>query len=190
MKKLLFTFLLVGGLITVSQAQLGIRGGLNMTNLTGDEIEDNKGSIGFHFGLVYGVAISDNLKFRPGLLYSSKGSKDSTDDNFKFTSTYLEIPLNLKYNVSGSTGFFIEGGPYLGYLMSAKAKVGDIEIDLKDTFSGIDFGLNIGIGYDINSNIGIGAHYGLGLGNVADDPSSPDASANNSNISFYIVYSL
>jgi len=51
----------------------------------------------------------------------------------------------------------------------------------------LDFGLNIGLGYDLG-NIVVGANYGLGLANIAKTEDGDDVTAKNKNISAYAVY--
>lgn len=183
MKKLLYVFaaLLCFVLITPNQAdaQLGIRAGVNMANVSGD-IEGNETNLGFHFGIDYEKAIGESLTFRPGLLYSGKGTKDDASD-IATNLSYLEVPLDLVFPLGG--GLAVNAGPYLGFLMSAKA--GDF--DVKDSTKSLDFGLNFGVGYDVDPfTVGLG--YGLGLANIADQ--DDDTSIKNSNIALYVIYNL
>ena len=181
MKKLLFVFAASMCLFFMApnqlDAQIGARAGLNMSNFSGD-VEGNTTKMGFHIGVVYGTQISESLSFTPGLLYSLKGSGlDGVDESA--SATYLEIPLDLGYAVSD--GFNINVGPYIGLLMSAK--FGDL--DVKDSYKSLDFGLNVGASYDVDL-VSIGVGYGLGLANIADV--EDDTSVKNTNITLYLVY--
>ena len=62
-----------------------------------------------------------------------------------------------------SSGFYIETGPQLGFLLSAKEKAAGIETNIKSQLKKIDFSWNVRLGYKFNSGIGINARYGLGL---------------------------
>lgn len=70
-------------------------------------------------------------------------------------------------------GFSIEVGPQVGFLLSAKAKAesggSSGEIDIKDSFKGIDFGANLGFGYKMENGLNFGARYNLGLASIADE---------------------
>jgi hypothetical protein len=185
MKKLLYVFaaFLCFILITPNQAdaQLGIRAGVNMANISGDMTDGLESNLGFHFGIDYEKAIGESLTFRPGLLYSGKGTKFDVIDEAANLS-YLEIPLDLVFPLGG--GLAVNAGPYLGFLMSAKQ--GDV--DFKEDINTLDFGLNLGLGYDVDPfTIGLG--YGLGLTNI-NDSESTDASNKNTNITLYVVYNL
>jgi hypothetical protein len=119
MKKLFFTLLVVCGFIYVSNAQLGVRAGLNFSSYSvkGGGVSLNSDSqVGFHFGLTNDFKLTDNITFRPGLLYSGKGGKlDFLGESISTKLSYLDIPLSFVYNFSGSdSGFFAEVGPYVG----------------------------------------------------------------------------
>ena len=185
MKKLLYVLaaFLCFVLITPNQAdaQLGIRAGVNMANVSGDNTDGLETNLGFHFGIDYEKAIGESLTFRPGLLYSGKGAKDDASD-VATNLSYLEIPLDLVFPLGG--GLAVNAGPYLGFLMSAKAA----DVDVKDAINSLDFGLNFGVGYDVDPfTVGLG--YGLGLANI-NDSDVTDQSNKNTNITLYVIYNL
>jgi len=192
MKKLFFTLLISIGLFFVSNAQLGVRAGLNLASFTtkaGGLSINSDSKIGFHVGVTNDLKFTDNLTFRPGLLYSAKGGKFSIDvlgqtESIEASYSYVEIPLSFIYNFTKEeSGFFAEAGPYVGFLLSAKSE----DEDIKEDFNSLDFGLNIGLGYDLG-NIVIGANYGLGLANIAKTEDGDDVTATNKNISAYAIY--
>ncbi len=192
MKKLLLTLLISFGLFYVSNAQFGVRAGLNFASFStesGGVSLNSDPKIGFHFGLTNDFKLTDNLTFRPGLLYSAKGGKLSLDflgqtEEIEASYNYLDIPLSFIYNFTKEdSGFFAEAGPYVGFLLSAKSE----DEDIKDEFNSLDFGLNIGLGYDLG-NIVVGANYGFGLANIAKTEDGDDATAKNKNISIYAMY--
>ena len=67
--------------------------------------------------------------------------------------------------------------------MAAKSE----DDDIKDEFNSLDFGLNIGLGYDLGNFI-VGANYGIGLVNVSKEVVGFDATAKNNNFSIYGIY--
>lgn len=186
MKKLILSVFAIAFLATVSNAQLAIRGGVNLANLTAEQdgtTLEYDSKIGFQFGVTYSASINENLAFRPGLLYSMKGAQfEILDEKSKLKFDYLEIPLDFVYKAGMID---INAGPYVGLLMSAK--VGDE--DVKDDVNGMDFGLNVGAMYNINMNLGLGVNYGLGLANLVKD--APDnTSTKVKNLAIYVAYKL
>lgn len=169
---------------------LGIRGGVNLANLTAkdDDVnysEDFKSKLGFQAGLTAEFPMSDMISFETGLLLSTKGAKlEDSDDEVTSTGTmnlnYLEIPLTAKaYFSEGPTRVFGLLGPYLGYGISGKTKYewgGETETEdiewgsdaEEDDFKRLDFGLTAGLGLNFSS-IEVGLTYNFSLANLSPD---------------------
>jgi hypothetical protein len=162
---------------------LGAKGGLNLSNMIvkdDDETlsDDFKMLAGFHIYPYVEFSFSDLFALDAGLNFQSRGYS-IIEDNFKlrFTSLYLDIPINAKFNFDlGSLKLFCNIGPYVAfgvggniytettigsYTTSAKRKI-DWGDDLKST----DYGLNFGVGIDINNFI-FGLNYGWGIANLS-----------------------
>lgn len=193
MKKLLSILFAFVAFAAISNAQLGLRAGLNLANNTysGDGVDlSPDAKIGFQLGLTYTTAVSEAISFRPGLLLSTKGSEFTfdflgTEETVSTTLTYLEVPLDFVYN-AGSIG--IHAGPYLGYLLAASQDPDDGS-DIKEDSKSIDMGLNFGLTYNINAQIGVGVNYGLGLASINEtDDGDEDFSVKNTNLSLFVAY--
>ena len=175
--------------VNAQEVEFGIKGGINLATITGDDTDDLDGRTSFHFGVVAEIAISDKFSVQPELLYSSQGatSEDSYSEegfNVKEEVTvkldYINLPIIAKYYVAD--GFSIEAGPQIGFLMNSELEI-DLTAsgegfsedfseteDLKDYVKGIDFGLNFGLGYKMESGLNFSARYNLGLSDGNDDP--------------------
>ena len=181
MKKVLLFFVFATSLI-VSQAQVkfGGKAGLNLSTFSGDDADDIKSKIGFNIGAFAEIPVATSFAVKPELVFSTQGAKsdDNTAGDIKLAFNYLNIPLLGKYNTS--SGFFAETGPQIGFLLSAKAKSDDVDVDVKDQFKGTDFAWAFGIGYEMaESGFGVNLRYNLGLSNLPDDDDD-DASFKNS----------
>jgi opacity protein-like surface antigen len=182
------------GNVSAQEVKFGAKVGLNSSVLTGDA-EDFDSKIGFNVGAFAEIGVSDKLIFQPELLFSTQGAK-SGESGFNVTikADYLNIPLMLKYGVTDK--LFLEFGPQLGFLLSAKSKIeatysGETiseEEDIKDSFKSIDFGLNFGASFDVAENIMIGARYNLGLSNIIDEEDSGDDKVQNAVFSLSLGY--
>ena len=193
-KNLIFTFLLLFGLTTISNAQFAVRAGLNLSNISlssGDDELDFSDKIGFHVGLMADFGINENLSFRPGVLFSQRGAKlDFLGIEVKTNLTYIDIPLSFTYAFnSRESGFFVEAGPNVQFLMSAKVEADGESEDVKEDFESLDFGLLIGAGYKVNSNLSFGVNYNLGLANIAKG-AEDGVTAKNRNIGIYAAYAF
>lgn len=163
--------------------------GVNLANVAGD-VEDNAMKLGAHIGGVVSIGISDNIAVEPGIQFSMKGSQDSEESKFKSNVNYIDIPITLRYAFGEEgTGFNIGVGPYIGILMSAKYTDGDNDVDYKEFVNSTDFGLNVGLGYQLEGGLGFGANYGLGFANTIKDPVD-DEKITNTNIQISIRYML
>ena len=165
MKKVLLlsicSFFLLGAL---SAQTFGVRGGLNLANLTGDGDDDNKMKIGVEVGPMVEFNLTETIDLNVSALYSLKGSKAETIiGDFEAKNNYIEIPV-LAHIGLGDSGFFAEAGPYLGLLLSADVE----DVDVKDSYKSTDFGLRLGLGYDFGG-IRANAHFGLGLSNISEN---------------------
>lgn len=164
MKKLLLgtALFLVAVVGLNAQTTFGAKAGLNLANVTGEEVK-TKAKIGLVAGVFAEVSLGEDFRFQPELLFSSQGYK--IKDLAKASLNYVSIPLMAKYYVA--EGFALEAGPQIGILLSAKAKSGKEEVDMKKKLKSTDFGLNIGASYDVIENMFVGARYNFGLSKLA-----------------------
>lgn len=184
----LFKYLIIVSIISTSllmqtelkaQQKVGIKGGLNLSNLTGDTNDKNL-LAGFHVGGWLEAPVTEALSIQPELLFSQKGLKqdynwDELNVETRLRLNYLEIPVNLVYHLSKDFSF--EGGPYIGYLLSAKMEAtsennsGSIEylkeLDRND-FNQFDFGLGFGLRYYFNP-LYLGFNYKAGFANITNN---------------------
>ncbi|WP_242205290.1 porin family protein [Aestuariivivens insulae] len=156
MKKLFFVAALtVFGLLNVkAQSRSGDftiapQVGLNLSNYTSSENLNNKIRLSFNAGAIGEYYFSDRWSVRSGLLYDSKGTKiTESGENYIDKLNYLAIPLHANWHFGSKRDWFLNFGPTLGFLLSAKADTPQGEIDIKDEIDAtFDVGLGIGIGY-------------------------------------------
>jgi len=200
LKKSNFSLLLLIFCFATSYAQVGLRAGLNLANITGDTdfLGDNLQSAkGLQLGITYSIGLNDKLSIRPGAVYSVKGYRDNGDDTkFKTVFNYLEIPIDIVLGVYDSEAFGIDlhAGPYLGYILSGYFEEDGDREDLdfsEENNQGVarnDFGLNLGLTLNF-SGVFAGINYGLGLGNLVDEgDNNINATLKNINVSIIAGY--
>lgn len=185
MKKLFITALiLIGfGLTQQSVAQmqfaLGIKGGPNFANLdTKSSVGENyKNRTGFHAG-AFALFKFTKVGIQPELLFSKQGSNiqfNSQDVEANFD--YINIPIILKlYTVAGIN---IQAGPQFGFLSGGELKstVNGIKStqDAKDFYKGSDFGVALGLGWDLPFGLTLDARYNLGLSKMNDGSNATES---------------
>jgi hypothetical protein len=158
-----------------AQMRAGIKGGLNVSNLYVNEVDDENARYGFNLGVYGQVLSSDVFALQPELLFSTKGSKVEYGGNFfdqtiKYNLNYLDLPVLAVFKLGESAEIHV--GPYVSYLLGANiSHDGDLgsgidEID-KDHLKSFDYGLSGGFGLNFG-NLQVGARYNYGLAKLAD----------------------
>jgi hypothetical protein len=177
--------------------KVGVKGGVNFTNLYVDDVDDENMKAGLNLGLFAKFPVTRGFSIQPELLYSSKGSKISFlgSDEYRFNLNYLELPVLGVINVARN--FNIHAGAYAAYLTQANIKQEDngtsneslIDFD-EDDFNRFDYGLIGGIGFDVQ-NFTLGARYNYGLNQVGEEGTPARLAlrnAKNSAITVYVGY--
>lgn len=140
--------------------KLGFKTGLNVSNFMSNDIENNTVRTSIHFGFLSEIIISDEVSFQPELLYSGQGFVGA-DTKQKFN--YINIPLLLKYYVTDN--FTVEAGPQVGFLIKSYSRGNLGNTNIKDQ-NFLDFGVNLGLGFELKNNIFFQTRYNLGLVNI------------------------
>jgi hypothetical protein len=169
MKKI-FLLIVMAGSFAAANAQIsyGVKGGLNVANIGGEDVDDNKAKLGFHLGGFVNVPVAERISVQPELVFSAQGAKFEGDS--KYNLDYLNVPVLARYTIP--SGFFAETGPQLGFLVSAKAKNDGDKTNVKDYFKKTDFSWALGVGYLMQSNMGVSARFNLGLSKLDEDGQS------------------
>lgn len=150
-----------------AQAQhtsFGVKAGYNSSSVQISDGADYDSKSGIHVGGLAHIHISKHFAIQPELVFSCQGGERG---DTKLKLNYINVPVLAQYMVTD--GFRLQTGPQVGFLISAKRKIGDIEIDVDDTYNSVDFSWVFGAGYIFSSGVGIDARYNLGLNNISDD---------------------
>lgn len=159
----------------------GLKGGLNVSNFSGD-ITHNSNRTSIHMGLLSEIVVSDNFSLQPELLYSGQGFSGSSTPGFSRSKyDYINIPVLAKIYLTEKLS--IEAGPQIGFLVSAKEKTEMDKLTIPNQKT-VDFGLNLGLAYDLQNGIFFQTRYNLGLSNVNAGPNENAVKQTNSVFQF------
>ncbi len=178
-------------MVTVASAQmnLGVKGGVNMSNFYGDELNDNNVKIGFHIGLAADYDFAYNSAIQTGLFFTTKGAKYSSSvgeasADVTVNPMYLQLPVHYAYkiDVSPGTRVVLHAGPYAAYGVGGKSKlsgsVGDVGGETESEVFGddgflkrFDAGLGLGVGFEFGPLL-LDLGWDMGLVNIADSDNS------------------
>ncbi len=173
---------------TASQAQdqarprVGFKGGLNMSNLYVNQVDDEKARFGWHAGVFGQLFSSEAFAIQPEINYSTKGTgitygsigpggiNLNHDQNINLS--YLDIPILAVFKLGRAAE--IHAGPYWGYLLNAEIRNNDgdpnneFDTQDRDNFEDWDYGLVGGIGFNLGQAVQLGVRYNYGLNEIAE----------------------
>ncbi|SFH33968.1 porin family protein [Pontibacter chinhatensis] len=182
---LLLLFILVPALLAQAQyARLGAKVGGNLSRVQGSDGSSSltNNLAGFNGGLILSYEFVSRLALQAELQYEQKGF---VYDNYPISTNevltddhrlhYLTLPLMLKLQKGG---LFVEGGPYVGYLVGESTQVkrvdsqsagsdnpvilGNYSLHLTD-FERWDYGYTVGIGLELDNGFFVSLHNMGGL---------------------------
>jgi len=205
MKKILLSLVLCGFVgASFAQMNFGVTAGLNVSNAT---VKSQNTTTtfdwkpGFQVGVFMDYALTPELSLIPELLFTQRGmkqdlSKYGTTGTYSMTLNYLQLPINVayKFDLEAAGKLFPFAGLYLGYGLSGSWKdtspggrSGDVKFGSdanKHDLKPLDFGLNIGAGYQFTNYI-FKLQYNLGLANLSNRSGGTEK---NSNIAVTLGY--
>jgi Outer membrane protein beta-barrel domain len=142
MKKLFVTSVALFSLFTaMAQVSVGLQAGGHLASMKsesdGTEQPGKKSLLGFKFGAVASIPVSDQVSFMPALNFVTKGGKFSensvenvglgtvtTTADQTVSMSFIEIPLNIAYTSPSEdgSGFFGGLGPVLSLGVGGKSE--------------------------------------------------------------------
>ena len=224
-----------GGAAFANQLWVGFHGGPSVPNLSGGTNEISEGytsRFGPYFGIFGDYIMRPYFSVRGEINYSSEGGKRNgmqpfTPDpalglpsgmtvyasfNNEAIIDYLEIPVLAKLDWGQTIRFFVDAGPYLGFLVRAKTvtrgsspvyqdKAGktalspaqsfDADTNIRQDINSTNFGAAGGLGVEMPygpGDIVFDAHFSYGFTNIQKD-TALNGKNNTGSLAFTVGYS-
>ena len=183
--------------------KLGIKGGVNFSNINTSNTSENKALTGVNFGLFTKLPITRSFAIQPEIYFTTKGSELTyqnvfVDGTAQFDLNYIEVPVLLVFKIANNFNFQV--GPYASYLLNANVKnVSDVNYNFEDNINSGDFkkfdtGVAAGIEFE-GKSLSLGVRYNFGLVTVGEEKTYlgtnyvfPDGK--NSVLNVYLSYSI
>lgn len=179
MKKFLTIIALAALTVLPAQAQLkfGVKGGLNVTQLSFKDLPSNvdtSNKTGFFVGPTLKVSLPLGLGLDVAGLYDQR---DAEIEGEKVSQKSINVPVNLRFNIGlGSlAGIYLAAGPQVSF------NVGDDTFNLsniasgqtKETLSGYrlrdsNFSVNLGAGVSLLKHLEVGFIYNIAVGKTGE----------------------
>lgn len=189
----------------VGATYAGIRGN--------DEAEKNDYAVDYLVGVSLEVPLNENFSLISNLNYEklsysryipfeNVGFDPVGDPAFmeggfdvRYTMHYLTLPVNLKYYVGQSRGFYISGGVFAGYYLDGSVHADGDKVD-DNSDSGLikdfNFGANLGVGMRFpvseTANVNIELRDNLGLANISKVPVVGDGTVKTNSVNLILSY--
>jgi hypothetical protein len=172
--------------------KFGAEAGLNLAKI----IYQNPNSfpsdftLQWHAGVYADITFNDKLTFQPELLYFVTGTTITKfNPTYKVHLNYIEIPLQLKYNIGN--GFSIFGGPYIAIFISQSNNIATTVYSNSESpqsaIRTLDLGTVIGIEHQWANGFNIGVKYNQGFYDIVMPGLIPE---NNLVFSLYVGWTF
>ena len=174
--------------VTASNAQItfGAKAGLNLATFSGSDASSISGKsiqASANFGGLVQIPVAGRFSVNPEVVFSMQGCKfDGGSDKLN----YINIPVLAHF--ATNSGFFVEAGPQVGFLVSAKEKDASGSTDIKSFLQSTDFAVALGAGFKGHSGFGANARVNLGMSSI--DKGTPKSKINNTVIQLGVFYVL
>ena len=163
MKKIFTTLLMVMGIYTITQAQnkstgneFGIGIGYNAAYVTSSN-QSTKATSGFNIAIHNDFYFSDRWSLKAKAVYDQKGwgngflNVATSSGNINYTSVdyklnYITVPVMANWHFGKTRNWYLNFGPYVGFLTGAHVRTVNGNIDVKSVFNSTDVGFDAGIG--------------------------------------------
>jgi hypothetical protein len=183
-----------------SKFEIGSEGGAGLISLRGDSRFSYDAALGFTGGISFQYNISGLFSLRTNISYEKKGAKDKItyidingveigESSMHINNSYIVLPLLARFSFGKDIKFFVNGGPYFGYLIKstylydAIAEVPEVKYDDTANKERFDFGLTAGTGvlFPVKKRVLISLEIrdNFGLSNIYDS----DVSLKNNSLS-------
>jgi len=164
---------------TKSNIKIGVLGGINLADIKSNSNQDKKTKVAPVFGLTAEFPIVKGLSAKIEPVYINKGAKlmegedPMEEPEAELKSTYIDLPVLLKYSFLEGISPYLIAGMTLGYQVDTKLDVIfpglETTIEMKDVTENIELGISFGGGLEvpINSiNLFFDCRYTLGVTNM------------------------
>ena len=174
MKKLMMILLVAVAVAMPSQAQVkfGLKGGLNLTNMTFSESgakDAVKNKAGFFVGPTVKFTLPVvGLSLDAAALYDQRSAKyEGSNETLKTQS--IQVPINVRYGVGlGSVvNLFAFAGPQFGFNVGDKHQ-SIVNDAMEWTLKGSNISANVGLGATLLDHLQVTVNYNIPLGKTGE----------------------
>jgi hypothetical protein len=156
-----------GGNSTSQGVSFGVKAGVNIASLTGDDTDDLDGRTSFHVGGAVNIPVSELFAVQPEVVYSAQGftlSEEGMDITGKLD--YINVPILADFTLA--EGFSLQGGPQVGFNITKEFEADGVSVEIEEVESVI-FEAAVGAQYRLPIGLFFQARYVFGISNASSD---------------------
>ncbi len=181
MKKSVLSLIMVLVMVTVlpvsAQIKFGIKGGMNLSQMSLDkDVFNTTNRAGFFFGPTLKMGLpAPGLGLDLSALYNRQEAKVEGINNKVNTvlkQQQLIVPVNVKYSigVGSAANIFVFAGPQIAFNIGDKVKkISELKDQAAEwTMKSSNFSVNAGVGLTIATHFQVTANYNVGVGKTGD----------------------
>ena len=180
MKKLVISLICVimatGATVAQKQITFGPKVGVDYTHFWDNEV-DASGQFNYQAGAFFEYRFTDKFSLAPEVVFAAQGAKTKQSIETTYHTNYINVPVMLKWYVIKPLS--IDLGPQLGINIYSKETtkfipqeapmlkiIADGTHDIKDLTKTLDFGVALGLTYNITDEVFVQGRYTMGMLNV------------------------
>ncbi|MBU3025230.1 porin family protein [Zobellia galactanivorans] len=179
MKK--YVFLIIGFTMTSlvsaqawsDEFQFGVKGGVNMATVSGENFDSPDGRASFYAGVLAEAPISDRFSIQPEVFYSRQGfdiDGSAATPDAEFQIDYIQVPLMMKIYLLD--GLNIQAGPQFGFKVNEELDFSPSDSENEfdsDSLRDFDLQLTSGLEYKLLESLFVQVRYTYGLSELIED---------------------
>lgn len=128
---------------------------------------DSTAGIGFSLGYEAFKTLSDKSGVSVGVEYNQLNSESEDSEGTKLESETSWLTVPVLYHYTGVQKFDFFGGGFAAFKLSESSTVDGMDLT-EDTLTGTNYGIVLGLGYNITDRVFARAQYNLGLADIND----------------------
>lgn len=138
------------GYVSAQETKFGLKAGADFASLHGkfDGNSYSESETGFYAGVFADIGVSDKFRVQPELLYVSVNDLNQ-----------IQVPILAKFSLVEDLSLL--AGPNFGFLL-----------DAGEGSKTLNFGLDLGLSFDLNENFSLDGKYNFGLSNLVEGGNS------------------
>jgi hypothetical protein len=146
----------------------GLKGGLNVYNVLGNQPTNYVPKFSYHFGALTHFHVTDHFAVQPEVIYSAQGARYE-NSSLDLRLKYVNVPVLAQYMFGN--GFRLQAGPQVGIMASAKTEINGEKTNVENLFESADFGATAGLSFvRPETGLGFDVRYNQGFTDITSGP--------------------